>query len=248
MSESIVPIAPGENPPLPEPAPSARPDTAMIELARAQGETARLQSELGDARASAEHYQGLYAEAVRSVSRMTDATKAIEDERNRLKVHAGFLLGERSRCVSLIARMAEALGLRAGLLGDAGGGSGDPGWRYLVVVDLPSGQAAWSVHESELPLFSFLPRYTGSLEGAAPEKVYERVVNPGPLPPASRPRVEAPVEASVPADAAATPESPAPRPSPAPAARETAARPAEDWPDDVEGLEVDPNPPRRSRP
>ena len=106
-------------------------------FARAQAETARLQSEVTEARAAAERYQHLYAEAVRGVSRMTDATKGIEAERDRLKAHAGFLLGERSRCVSLIARMAQVLGLRTGILGESWGGSGDPGWRYLVIVDLP---------------------------------------------------------------------------------------------------------------
>lgn len=34
-------------------------------------------------------------------------------------------------------------------------------WRWIVFIDLPTGQASWHIHDSELPLFAHLPRRQG---------------------------------------------------------------------------------------
>lgn len=34
-------------------------------------------------------------------------------------------------------------------------------WRWVVFVDLPTGQASWHIHDSELPQFAHLPRHAG---------------------------------------------------------------------------------------
>jgi len=46
---------------------------------------------------------------------------------------------------------------------------GDPDWNAdwhnVVYIDLPTGQVSWRIHDSELPVFSHLPRYTGKWDG-----------------------------------------------------------------------------------
>jgi hypothetical protein len=34
-------------------------------------------------------------------------------------------------------------------------------WRWIVFIDLPTGQATWHIHDSELPNFAHLPREAG---------------------------------------------------------------------------------------
>lgn len=83
---------------------------------------------------------------------------------------------ERDRCVALIARMANALGYRAGLgehpREDV---SWDHDWRTIVFVDLPAGQASWHIHDSERPLFVALDAYSGQWDGHSTEEKYRRV-------------------------------------------------------------------------
>lgn len=49
-------------------------------------------------------------------------------------------------------------------------------WRWIVFVDLPTGQAGWHIHDSELPLFEHLPREVGrAWDGHTTEEKYRRV-------------------------------------------------------------------------
>jgi Lar family restriction alleviation protein len=49
-------------------------------------------------------------------------------------------------------------------------------WRWIVYIDLPTGQASWHIHDSELPLFDHLPRLQGrKWDGHTAEEKYERV-------------------------------------------------------------------------
>lgn len=84
---------------------------------------------------------------------------------------------ERNKCVALIARMAIALGLRAGLgRHEEEDKSWEDDWRNIVFIDLPSGQVSWHIHDSDLPMFEFLPKYHGVWDGHTTEEKYQRVL------------------------------------------------------------------------
>ncbi len=52
----------------------------------------------------------------------------------------------------------------------------DPKWSNVVIIDLPTGQASWHIHEDEIPLFQHLQRATGrKWDGHTTEEKYRRV-------------------------------------------------------------------------
>lgn len=85
---------------------------------------------------------------------------------------------ERNMCISLIAKMAQAMGYVAGL-GKHEGPDSDPEFQDIVFIDLPSGQVSWHVHKDEMYLFDFLPTYAGKWDGHSTSVKYNRVLNPG---------------------------------------------------------------------
>ncbi len=84
---------------------------------------------------------------------------------------------ERNRCVALMARMALALGWKAGMNTheDTPGEAWDPEWRTLVTIELPTGQASWHVHDSHAWLFTDLPVYVVPWDGHTTAVKYDRV-------------------------------------------------------------------------
>jgi len=49
-------------------------------------------------------------------------------------------------------------------------------WRWIVFIELPTGQATWHIHDSELPLFAHLPRETGrTWDGHTTPEKYDRL-------------------------------------------------------------------------
>jgi hypothetical protein len=49
-------------------------------------------------------------------------------------------------------------------------------WRWIVFIDLPTGQVCWHIHDSELPLFAHLPRNAGrQWDGHDHEEKYRRL-------------------------------------------------------------------------
>lgn len=86
---------------------------------------------------------------------------------------------ERNKCVVLITQMALAMGMTAGIgrhpEEDA---DWEDDWMNIIFIDLPAGQISWHIHDSELPLFSFLPEYTGKWDGHDTEEKYRRVLEP----------------------------------------------------------------------
>lgn len=81
---------------------------------------------------------------------------------------------ERNRCVALIARMALAMGLRAGLARTAIEGWSED-WHGCVYIDLPTGQCSWHFHDSQAHLFDGLPTYAGKWDGHTTPEKYGRV-------------------------------------------------------------------------
>lgn len=81
---------------------------------------------------------------------------------------------ERNRCVAALARMAIALGQRAGRAKTAIDGW-DPAWHGCIYIDLPTGQVSWHYHESQSGLFNDLPEYAGRWDGHDTPTKYERL-------------------------------------------------------------------------
>jgi hypothetical protein len=81
---------------------------------------------------------------------------------------------ERNACVALIARMALALGLKAGIRRD-NGETVRPEFRNLVYIDLPNGQISWHVADTDMDLFEGLPPYNGEWDGHSVETKYSRM-------------------------------------------------------------------------
>lgn len=49
-------------------------------------------------------------------------------------------------------------------------------WRWIVFINLPTGQASWHIHDSELEKFSTIPRFRGwQWDGHTTEQKYERL-------------------------------------------------------------------------
>ena len=83
---------------------------------------------------------------------------------------------ERNQCVALLARMALALGWRAGVgLHPADDATWEADWRTVLFIDLPTGQASWHFHDSERHLLAGLPSYAGKWDGHTTDAKYERV-------------------------------------------------------------------------
>lgn len=113
---------------------------------------------------------GLRAAAT-SLVEQNDSLRA-EVERLREAKDGAYL--ERNRCVALIARMALAMGLRAGLARTAIEGWSDD-WHGCVYINLPTGQCSWHFHDSQAYLFDGLPAYAGQWDGHTTPQKYERV-------------------------------------------------------------------------
>ncbi len=105
------------------------------------------------------------------LSQVTKARTAKEIELENAKDLAYL---ERNKCVALIARMALAMGCKAGLSKTAIEGWSDD-WHNCVYIDLPTGQVSWHLHDSQLSLFNDLPRYECVWDGHDTDEKYRRV-------------------------------------------------------------------------
>jgi hypothetical protein len=117
-----------------------------------------------------------------------EALERAEAEVARLTAAKNGAYAERNLCVALIARMAGDLLASEGDF-DAWLAEHDPAdtawerdWLNIVFVVIPTGQLSWHIHDSELPLFDFLPRRRDSApegfpkwDGHTTEQKYERI-------------------------------------------------------------------------
>lgn len=78
---------------------------------------------------------------------------------------------ERDKCLALLTKMAQKLGLETGIRID----DLDPSWP-IVYIDLPSGQVSWHIQESELSWFTHLSSYSRDWDGHNTEEKYRRVL------------------------------------------------------------------------
>lgn len=85
---------------------------------------------------------------------------------------------ERNRVLALLGRMAVALGWKAGI-GEhpASDVEWEKDWRTILFIELPTGQASWHFHDSDVHLLQGLPPYGGTWDGHTTEEKYGRVAN-----------------------------------------------------------------------
>ena len=49
-------------------------------------------------------------------------------------------------------------------------------WKWVVIMDLPTGQASWHIHINDLPLFAHLPKEAGRMwDGHTTEQKYAKI-------------------------------------------------------------------------
>ncbi len=58
---------------------------------------------------------------------------------------------------------------------DVEGEEWEDDWRNLIIIDLPTGQCSWHIHDSELPLFQHLLPGGREWDGHTNEEKYKRV-------------------------------------------------------------------------
>jgi hypothetical protein len=90
---------------------------------------------------------------------------------------------ERDRCIAMMAKMAQILGLRCGLgKHDPNDASWDQDWMNIVYIEFPapdgrSVQTSWHVHDSEMHLFERLPSYDKPWDGHTTDEKYQRMAD-----------------------------------------------------------------------
>lgn len=84
---------------------------------------------------------------------------------------------ERNRVVAAMVRLANGAGCRAWIALHELGQDWPPEWRYVVYVELPTGQVSWHIHERERPLFGYLrlAKYAPRWDGHTTAEKYDRL-------------------------------------------------------------------------
>lgn len=79
---------------------------------------------------------------------------------------------ERDKVLVLLAKMAQEQGIPVGIAIDE---DMPDVWKYVVVINLPTGQVSWHILEEELEWFTFLDNHDMDWEDPAYEEKYKRV-------------------------------------------------------------------------
>lgn len=87
-----------------------------------------------------------------------------------LKKQKDQAYAERNRLVAALSKLFPAS------LEKHEGENWEDDWRWVVYIDLPTGQASWHIHDSELELFQHLERNMGrKWDGHSTEEKYKRL-------------------------------------------------------------------------
>ncbi len=101
--------------------------------------------------------------------------ETVVEELNAAKNQA---YSERNKCVVAMASMAQRLGHTVGIAyHDPNDEAWDPEWRTILVIELPTGQVTWHLHDSEKELlsqFQELPDH--EWDGHTTEEKYKRLL------------------------------------------------------------------------
>jgi hypothetical protein len=100
-----------------------------------------------------------------------------------MKAQRDQAYNERNRCVAAIARFAinarcdAWIGRHFSDPRETTDNPWDPEWMNIVFVELPDGlgQCSWHIHDSDIPLYSFLRRSEKYWDGHTSEEKYERI-------------------------------------------------------------------------
>ncbi len=101
----------------------------------------------------------------------------VDPEIEALRAQKDQAYAERNKCVAMIARMAQCAGYGV-YLGrhSADDAAWERDWMNIVFIELPTGQVSWHIHDSELPLFAFMPiREDWPWDGHSTEEKYDRM-------------------------------------------------------------------------
>jgi hypothetical protein len=83
---------------------------------------------------------------------------------------------ERNQCVAFLTKLSALLHWPAWLgRHNDGDVTWDRDWMNIVFINCPAGQLSWHIHDSELPLFDWLPRSDGPWDGHTTEEKYQRM-------------------------------------------------------------------------
>jgi hypothetical protein len=119
---------------------------------------------------------GVDAPPAECADRVFAMVELLRQQRESLRSEKDGAYAERDKCIALIARMAEVLGLPV-WRGRHEGGEWDDDWRNVIYVELAAGQVSWHVHDSEMPMFKWVPlQVGGSWDGHDTEEKYRRAL------------------------------------------------------------------------
>jgi hypothetical protein len=85
---------------------------------------------------------------------------------------------ERNRVLAAFVRIAMGKGYRAWLglhEQTAGDLAWSPEWRYVVYLELPTGQVSWHIHERDRPMFGYLRLEKRFWDGHSTDEKYGRL-------------------------------------------------------------------------
>ena len=112
------------------------------------------------------------AEVVRQIEVANNFTYEAQHEVIALKKQKDGAYSERDRLVSALSKLFPSR-LERHPHTDL---TWENDWRWIVFIELPSGQASWHIHDSELDWFDHLDRYPGnSWDGHTTEEKYLRL-------------------------------------------------------------------------
>ena len=116
-------------------------------------------------------YRDLKKEISRLKAEQNNAYGELKKEINKLKAEKDGAYNERNRLVALISKIfPSSLGRHE---------ESDPSWdhdcRWIVYVNMPTGQCSWYIHEDDLPMFSHLEQAKIRWDGHSTEEKYSRI-------------------------------------------------------------------------
>jgi len=95
-----------------------------------------------------------------------------EAENERLREQKDGAYAERNKLVAALSKLFPASLERH----EESDKTWEDDWRWIVFINLPTGQVSWHIHDSELPLFDHLYRICGRVwDGHTTEEKYRRL-------------------------------------------------------------------------
>ncbi len=95
----------------------------------------------------------------------------LKDQIKKLKSEKDGAYSERNKLVSLISKIfPSSLGRH-----EDSDTSWNDDWRWIVYVNIPTGQCSWHIHDDDLPMFSHLKRENVKWDGHTTEEKYDRI-------------------------------------------------------------------------